>query len=391
MNNLAPEILIIRLSALGDVIATVPLAAAIKHQIPGARITWLVEKMSAPLLFNNPVVDRVIVFPGKSLIPNSLSTPPVVNPAKALSDFWREFRAQNYDIAIDAQGLFKSAFLGWLSGAKIRLGFAHTREWADKFLTHPLDIGDVFAHDKHIIDSYHELALKLFAIMPDVIVNKPSTFSFPEFSLPVVPEEAKQKIQNWLNILASTKISSPTIYQDENETNPLVVLIPGTTWPTKIWPIAKWQKLGHLLIERLGYKVILCGGVSEIFINKQLEENLQHLTNHPQKILNLTGQTNLLELIALFEQSNLVIGGDTGPLHLANAVGKAKIIGIFGSTPWKRNGPYGKQALSIALNLDCQPCFAKTCRLNTTACLNDLSAEYVYEQILNFIPKPSGQ
>jgi lipopolysaccharide heptosyltransferase II len=413
-----PEILIIRLSALGDVVTTLPLAAAIKRHLPGSQVTWLVEKMSAPLLFNNPAIDRVIVFPGKTLLPALMATPPVVNsifkrclgreataadppgitqmplgrcnarqdarlsdgssPPEArlnsLRQFWREFKSQNYDIAIDAQGLLKSALLCWLSGAKTRIGYANTREYADKFLTHPVDIGDVFAHDRHVIDSYHKLALKLFELTDDKANPKSSNIPFPEFSLPAVPGHARHKVQNWLNNLTS----SPS----EQTSLPVAVLIPGTTWPTKIWPTAKWQELSHLLIERDGYKVILCGGASEMSINKQIEG---------PGILNLTGKTSLLELIVLFEQAQLVIGGDTGPLHLANAVGKAKVVGIFGSTPWKRNGPYGANALSIALNLDCQPCFSKTCRLNTTACLNDLSAEYVYQEITKFIPKPNGQ
>ncbi len=362
-----PEILIIRLSALGDVIHTLPVAAAIKRYLPESRITWLVEKMSAPLLFNNPAVDRVIVFPGKTLLPSLMATPPSVTPLNSLRQFWQELKSENYDIAIDAQGLFKSAFLGWLSGAKIRIGFANTREWADKFLTHPVDVGDFFAHDRHITDSYKQVALRSLALIDQNFTRQTTINPFPEFPLPVVPDNVRQKVQTWLNTLTG-----------ENEKAPVAVLIPGTTWATKIWPINKWQELSHLLIEHNGYKVILCGGISEILINKQLEE---------PGVLNLTGQTNLLELIALFKQVQLVIGGDTGPLHLADAVGKAKIIGIFGSTPWKRNGPIGATAHSIALNLDCQPCFAKTCRLKTIACLNDLSAEHVYQEISEFLLK----
>ena len=174
---MAPEILIIRLSALGDVVHTLPVAAAIKRYKPEAKITWVVESLAAPLLHNNPVVDRVIVFPGKSLLkrsrPAGLSPEMVAsasaplglvlsdslsakiemfdttakpNPIKTLGDFWQQFKAQKYDIAIDAQGLLKSALLTRLSGAKTRIGFAHTREFADKFLTHPVDVGDPFRY-----------------------------------------------------------------------------------------------------------------------------------------------------------------------------------------------------------------------------------------------------
>jgi len=102
-------------------------------------------------------------------------------------------------------------------------------------------------------------------------------------------------------------------------------------------------------------------------------------------VLNLTGKTDLLELIALFDLADLVIGADSGPIHLASAVGKSKVIGILGSTPQKRNGPYGKNSYVIALNLDCQPCFKKECPLHTLACLKDLSAQQVYDEIMDFI------
>jgi len=372
----AVEILIIRLSALGDVVTTLPLASAIKRHLPGSRVTWLVEKAAAPLLINNPIIDRVIIFPGKSLLPALAASPPAVNRWQKFRDFWLEFKSQHYDIAIDAQGLFKSAFLGWLSGAKIRIGFANTREWADKFLTHSVDIGDVFSPDKHIIDSYNILANKLFELV-NVEAAQPELL-YPEFSLPAVPTEASQKVQSWLEVSNDSK-------------QPVAVLIPGTTWATKIWPADKWQELGQLLIERNGYKVILCGGASEITTNNQLEQNLISKTKKQDAVLNLTGNTSLIELIALFDRVQLVIGGDTGPLHLASAVGKAKIVGIFGSTPWKRNGPYGPHSRSIALDLECQPCFSKTCRLNTIACLNELGPDYVYSQIMDFIPRPIGQ
>jgi heptosyltransferase I len=403
---MAPEILIIRLSALGDVVHTLPVAAAIKRYKPEAKITWVVESLAAPLLQNNPVVDRVIVFPGKSLfkktpvpsvtseemvasasaplglvLSESLSSkstkatlaeaPPEVNSLKAISRFWREFKSSKYDIAIDAQGLLKSALLCWLSGAKTRIGFAHTREWADKFLTHPVEVGDYFGPNQHIVDLNLKLIVKLFEIIGS---NVPATWLSAQFSLPVVPEDVKERVGSWLLLSKSAKSSAGN-----------VVLIPGTTWDAKIWPLAKWQELGKLLLSNNNYQLIICGGKSDLTINKQLEDDL--IKNGNRSILNLTGRTNLLELIALFEQSQIVIGADSGPTHLATAVGKPKVIGIMGSTPWKRNGPYGKNSLSIALNLDCQPCFQKTCPLHTLACLNDLSAQHVYEEIMDFIEK----
>jgi ADP-heptose:LPS heptosyltransferase len=402
--TMAPEILIIRLSALGDVVHTLPVAAAIKRYKPEAKITWVVERLAAPLLLNNPAVDRVIVFPGKSLFkkkpaPSAASTkmvasasaplglvlseslslksaasvqpeaPPEANPLKAIVKFWREFKSYKYDIAIDAQGLFKSALLCWLSGAKFRIGFAHTRECADKFLTHPIDVGDYFGPNQHIVDLNLRLIVKLFETIG---INVPATWLSAQFPLPVVPEDVKERVESWLSFSKTTKESAGNL-----------ILIPGTTWDAKIWPLAKWQELGKLLLSNNNYQLLICGGNSDLITNKQLEDHLISSAKH--SVLNLTGRTNLLELIALFERAQIVIGADSGPIHLACAVGKPKVIGIMGSTPWKRNGPYGKNGLSIALNLDCQPCFQKTCPLHTLACLNDLSAQHVYDEIMDFV------
>ncbi len=402
--TMAPEILIIRLSALGDVVHTLPVAAAIKRYKPEAKITWIVEKLAAPLLQNNPAVDRLIIFPGKSLFKKtpapsaaseemvasdaaplglvlseslapksaaSAQAPPEVSPIKAIVRFWREFKSCKYDIVIDAQGLFKSALLCWLSGAKIRIGFAHTREWADRFLTHPVDVGDYFGPNQHIVDLNLKLIVKLFETIGS---NVPATWLSAQFPLPVVPEDVKERVRSWLSL-------SKTIKESEGN----LILIPGTTWNAKIWPLAKWQELGKLLLSNNNYLLIICGGKSDLTINKQLEDDLT--SSGKRSVLNLTGRTNLLELIALFEQAQIVIGADSGPVHLATAVAKPKVIGIMGSTPWKRNGPYGKNSHSIALNLDCQPCFQKTCPLHTLACLNDLSAQHVYEEIMDFIER----
>ena len=214
-----------------------------------------------------------------------------------------------------------------------------------------------------------QLALKLFDILGTKL---PSKWVTAQFALPVVPEDVKERVNPWLSLYKNAK---------NNTSN--IILIPGTTWDTKIWPLAKWQELGKLLLSNNSYHIIICGGQNDLSINKQLEDYLSSISK--RSVLNLTGRTNLLELISLFQEAAIIIGADSGPLHLASAVGKAKTIGIMGSTPSKRNGPYGKNSLSVALNLDCQPCFQKICPLGTTACLNNLQPQYVYDQIMDFV------
>jgi ADP-heptose:LPS heptosyltransferase len=142
--------------------------------------------------------------------------------------------------------------------------------------------------------------------------------------------------------------------------------------------------LARNLLDRTSYKILIIGGPTDVHDNQVIENELG--TSTTGRVANLTGKTSLLDLIALFNVVDLVIGADTGPLHIAAATGKPKVVGIFGSTPAQRNGPYGEQCRAIFLGLSCQPCFEKTCPLGTTACLKDMSHQYVFDKLTEMVP-----
>jgi ADP-heptose:LPS heptosyltransferase len=197
---------------------------------------------------------------------------------------------------------------------------------------------------------------------------------------------------------------------------PLIALIPGTTWPTKIWPEDQWIALGRLLCERLQAQLVICGGPAERGTNQYIYKGIE--SGSSNSVIDLTGETSLMQLVALFRRCDLVLGADTGPLHLAAgiaheafnselaatepkalkdtanqkslefevrsvAVAKPKVVAIHGATPWLRNGPYGSMGSAVHLNLECQPCFEKTCqlKLKTIACLKDLPVEEVFKAV----------
>ncbi len=166
---------------------------------------------------------------------------------------------------------------------------------------------------------------------------------------------------------------------------PLAVLAPGTTWVSKIWQEEKWLALGHMLSSRLKMRVALVGGEAELQVNSRLAQNLAAMCPGENAVADLTAKTNLVDLIALFRQAQLVVGADTGPIHLAAATGVPKVVAIHGSTPRRRNGPFGQHCLAIAMGLECQPCFQKDCPLGTTACLKDLNPAPVFEEIAQFL------
>jgi ADP-heptose:LPS heptosyltransferase len=461
--RVAVEVLIIRLSALGDVVHALPVAALLKRQIPGARITWIVEPAAAQLLQDNEAVDEVLIFPGKALLR-------ALNPfhwqkemvAEAIR-FMKALRSRHFDLAIDVQGLLKSSALARFSRAPVRVGFKGAREFADRFMTHLVDVGDYFGPDRHVVDLNLMLAKKAI----ELLGGKPEECQPVEFSMPKPDEQTwlkvKQLVENGLspapnmlpdekyekapNLLSRTPgsaapdlgpdsgsrgdnkvLSSPgsppapdsyrldkdsglppetessagsisivsrpgpkakaTLLGENTKTKevkaPLAVLIPSTTWVSKIWPASQWADLAQELMRVANYRIFIVGGRADVQANQMIEIDL--LAGTRGGVLNLTGKTSILDLIALFNMVDLVIGADTGPLHIAAATGRPKVIGIFGSTPTRRNGPYGSNCASVSLQLSCQPCFAKICPLGTTACLKDMSYQYVFEKISALLP-----
>ena len=420
------KILIIRLSAIGDVIHCLPVADTLKRALPGAEITWLVEPAALDLVANNPAIDRALVFPAKRWLREAKGLVSLPRIGVETSRFFAQLRAERFDAAIEAQGLFKSGMLAWASGAPIRVGFADTREFAERFLTHPLDVGDYFGHYIPVVELNNRLADHLLDVLE--IAHPPSKISFP---LPEVPQQSVAKINSLLvpaatgdaapamgaipdttlaatgdaapamgavpdTTLAATGDAAPALGAVPDTTllpakcmvSPAktrhlqdVVLIPGTTWSTKIWPLSKWIELGGKLIDQFQCRLILVGGASERNSNAEIVRQLTK-SHSAARILNLTEQTSFLDLIALFRQVDLVIGADTGPLHLSAAVGKPTVIGVYGSTPVKRLGPYGPQCRSVALGLWCQPCYSKVCPLGTIDCLNKLEVDQVFAKTI---------
>jgi ADP-heptose:LPS heptosyltransferase len=440
------NILIVKLSAIGDVIHCLPVAAELKASLPEAKICWLVEAGSAELLLNNPCVDEVIVFQSKNWVKQG------GNPANWFSigyeaqSFFSSLRKRKFDAVLEMQGLLKSSLVAYASAAPIRIGFAETREFADRLLTHKVNVGDYFGHYVPVVELNLQIAYALIRLLG----REPST-RLPEFRLPPPGGAQAQKVERLLApLLVSSQSAEDAIRKDiQNDVssgagsvrqktgvnmhirNMLVEtagtsnlptggglagapaaellppapsiprmmasggtnissdskivcgIIPGTTWITKIWPEERWIELCRMLSEKWKFKLVLIGSKAEKKINSRLAEALE--TSEQTDFVDLTGETSLLDLVSVFEHCDLVIGGDTGPLHLAAAVGKPKVLGIYGSTPSKRNGPYGQQCVSISLKKWCQPCYSKTCALKSVECLTDLSTQTVFEAICNLM------
>ncbi|MBX9691082.1 MAG: glycosyltransferase family 9 protein [Cyanobacteria bacterium] len=434
-----PRVLLIRLSALGDVIHGLPAAAAIKQALPQVKLSWVVEPPFVELLSENPAVDEVIVFPKKAL-KSAVKQASIGELQSELTQFISGLRHEQFDAAIDLQGLFKSAAIAFLSGAPVRVGFAEARELAPLLYTHRLQ-SDYFSFDTHVVD--HNVALAEF-LLKIVTGNDPESGEARQFPLPRPAPEVVERLQDTISGAApavkpasmshpdSVKANSDGIsfVRSEGEqgevhsvdekiaiskvgvspsvgstimgdagtrdgvrlesslstalSSPVVAFIPGTTWTSKIWPQEKWVKLADQLLAIRDVRIVILGGPSETEVNRGIQDAVSKL--HPDReCLDMTGQTSLRDLVALYQLIDVAVGVDTGPLHLACAAGVKNVIGVFGSTPTGRNGPYGPggQARTVALGLSCQPCFKKTCPLSTRACLVDLDSKQVLDEIVS--------
>ena len=327
------KVLIVKLSALGDVVQALPVAMAIRSQVPDAQIDWAVERAASGLLMGHPALNRVLVSPRHLLSQEPRGFVP------GLISFVRQLRKVNYDAVLDLQGLMKSAMVVSLSKGKRKIGFKGSKEAASVLALNealpPFDI------ERHALERYLDL-------LEPLGLERPAR---PSFGLRPTPAE-QERVERLLQPLPPEA--------------PLLVLHPMAKWESKLWPASHWLTMVRLLVK-LGYNVVLSGsdadrGVTGLIKHKLLQE---------PKVLNLAGRTSLGELCALLIRARAVLCTDTGVMHLAAALGRP-VAAVFGPTaPW-RTGPYGRGHLILRLEADCSPCFKKEC--DNPFCMEDFTA-----------------
>ena len=312
------NILIVKLSAIGDVIHALPVAHTLKQTYPNARITWVVEKPAYDLLTNNPDIDEIIIF----------DKPKFKSLAGLLANgyqFAQELKARQFDLAIDLQGLFKSAAIAYLSGAPKRLVYCNARE-----LSHLVGQRICGEHEQgHVVDRYLDVAKHLGCRVDKVL-----------FPINITESEAKKTIA----------IANHAGLRLEN---PYIILAPGTNWPSKCWPPTHFAKLADKLYDDNIIPVIV-GGPNDSRLAREIIAN----TKIPP--IDLAGKTTMKQLAYIIKKSQAFVGGDTGPMHLAAAVG-TKVVAMFGPTDPKRNGPYGDNHTALLAPVSCQGCWQRQC------------------------------
>lgn len=329
-NTSRKKVLIIRLTSLGDVIFTIPLACTLKNAGEMA-VGWLVSEKGLDVVKNNPCVDKCHFVPLGAWKKRPFSPKTLIEFIKVI----KKLRAENYDIALDCQQMFKNLFLFWLCGAKRRITVSDARELSilggNEFVKPKAKFRD---NNYHIVERNLDFARHL-GIEPEKI----------EFRLPDTSFDVKNKIDE--------------LTRNFDETKQIVVISPATTWKNKHWAERNWANLIDAIHDRCN--LVFTGTGSD----EMLIKNIINKTSGNVKYTNLAGKTSVEELRELFSRAKIVISPDSGSAHLAWSTSKPAVIAIFTSTPPKRFGPYGEsdKYFSIGSNLSCQPCFKKKCRL----------------------------
>jgi heptosyltransferase I len=335
------NILIVKLSAIGDVIHTLPSLAALRRCYPQAHITWVVEEAASDLLMDHPLLNRVLVSRRKRWLRDLREGRNRVAVLREVAGFLHTLRDRPYDLVIDFHGLFKSAVFVLLSRGKRRLGYDSLQEGSGLFLNEkiPEDM------TKHAVERYLDLPRHLGC-----------DTARPEF--PIALQESH--FQRVRELLSEKKVDT---------TRGFVGVSPIAYWETKLWDEAKFAALCDLIVTELGLPVVFTGESSEGPIAR-----IRSLMRAPSA--SVAGVTSLRELAALYKTASVLLTTDSGPMHLAAAVG-TPVVALFGPTSPERTGPYGDGHIVIRHGLPCSPCFRKTCE--TLECMKTISVDEVLQ------------
>ena len=337
------RILIVKLGSIGDIVHTLPALAAIRTALPYAQISWVVERRASEILRDNPLLDRLIEVDTKALRRGLMSGETLRAPRQQL----RQLRASAFDLALDFQGLLKSASIARLSGARRIFGFSRDglREPASRML---LSRTIRISKNSHVIRK--NLALVSGALGTS-ISDDPDDLQFPIATSSVHQAEA-------LNVAIGR--------------SPFAILNPGGGWPTKLWSAERFGRLADELWSHYGLHSLVTHGPDESELAATV---LQSSQSGKARAVNLS----LKGFYELAKHAQVYVGGDTGPTHLAIAAG-APVVGLFGPTEWWRNGSLRTADICVErVDIDCRTdCHRRAC--SKWICM-DIEVERVFQAI----------
>jgi heptosyltransferase-1 len=332
------KILIVKLSSLGDVVHALPVLRMLKRQRPGSEIFWWIESSLAPLLEGDPDLSGLFLFQRKGW--------PRPDWWKAAGSTLRAVREQRFDFVLDLQGLSRSALFAWLANGQTTIGLDNAREGNREGAQIFYDVLAPRSPPGTLAPERYLSVLKVLGMKPD--------WNFEWF--PDRPQAAA---------LVRQQIC---IRQGR-----WVMLLPGARWDNKRWPVEFFAQVVRQLAEEnkdLNFAILGSGA------DRPLAENISR--SKPDRCLDLTGRTSLPEMVEWLRCADLVIANDTGPLHVAAALGRP-VVAIYGPSDPLHTGPHLQSAGVLQANhLPCVPCMKRICSYHEPlACLRSITPEQV--------------
>ncbi|HKS11347.1 MAG TPA: glycosyltransferase family 9 protein [Pyrinomonadaceae bacterium] len=335
------RVLIVKLGSIGDIVHTLPALAALRAALPHAEISWVAERLSSEILKDNPILDRLIEVDTKALRRGLMSGETLRAPRQQL----RRLRASAFDVALDFQGLLKSASIARLSGARRVFGYSRSG------LREPAST--VFLSKRISIPPHTHIIRKGLLLLQGALgIPVPTELSFPI----------------GVDVAAETEAERAA----ENTAENFAILNPGGGWPTKLWSAEKFGGLADLLWANYGMRSLITYGPGEV----ELAETVRR-ASRSEKAMPVS--LSLKGFYSLAKRARVYVGGDTGPTHIAVAAG-APIVGLFGPTEWWRNGsPYSQDICVERNEIDCRvDCHRRSC--SKWICM-DISVERVFDAV----------
>lgn len=338
----ARRIALIKPSALGDIVHSLPVLSALRVRFPSARITWIVNTAYESLLAGHPDLSDTLPYDRNALKRGA---------RRAISStlaFASELRNRRFDLVIDMQGLLRSGIMAWTSGAPRRVGFANAREGARYTYTHK--IPSPAMKSAHAVDRMWTVA-EAFGVghLPKV------------FRVPLQPAEVESARE--------TIAAFP---------RPWIAVAVGAKWLTKRWPVAHFAELLNRAHSHFGGTPFFIGTSEDSDLSQQVIANLRA----PANALNLAGKTSLPRLAALLSLADVMVGNDTGPLHLGAALGKP-CVAPYLCTRVALHGPYLQSANCAETTVACAGSYLKKC--HNMICMPELTADRLWPRFAEIL------